>query len=118
MAPGLPVPPSNSIWALITRILCPRVGGGEQIRWQDILHNLLPFICFPHQIGTTSSVCPRSPVSSPTRRQKGDPGGFAHFYVRVGRQTPQRGYLSRVVTDSERIGHHLPNRGARVINQP
>ncbi len=29
------VPPSNSIWALITRILCPRVGGGEQIRWPD-----------------------------------------------------------------------------------
>ena len=29
------VPPRNSIWALITRILCPRVSGGEQIRWQD-----------------------------------------------------------------------------------
>ncbi len=29
------VPPRNSIWALITRILCPRVRGGEQIRWQD-----------------------------------------------------------------------------------
>ncbi len=38
-APGpaekLPVPSRNSIWALITRILAPRVSGGEQIRWQD-----------------------------------------------------------------------------------
>ncbi len=29
------LPPRNSIWALITRILCPRASGGEQIRWQD-----------------------------------------------------------------------------------
>ncbi len=29
------VPPRNAIWALITRILCPRVSGGEQIRWQN-----------------------------------------------------------------------------------
>ncbi len=29
------VPPRNSIWALITRILCPCVSGGGQIRWQD-----------------------------------------------------------------------------------
>ena len=29
------VAPRNSIRTLITRILCPRVGGGEHIRWQD-----------------------------------------------------------------------------------
>ena len=31
----IPVPPRNSIWALITRILCPRVSGDEQIRWEN-----------------------------------------------------------------------------------
>ncbi len=34
--PSTVVPPRNSIWALITRIFCLRVSGGEQIRWRDI----------------------------------------------------------------------------------